>query len=177
MFSIFYGKEKLAPSPAKIDILRSLVGGTLSIFILLWLSKLTHNIFIMAPFGATCVLLYTVSQSPLAQPRNIIFGHLISAFVGLFFLKFVGVSIFTIAFSVGCAIALMQVFKCVHPPAGANPLVILLTASSIHYEWNFLIFPVLVGAVSLVLVAMLINNIKASTKWPMYGLGILNSKK
>ena len=70
----------------------------------------------------------------------------------------------------------MQVFKCVHPPAGANPLVILLTASSIHYEWNFLIFPVLVGAVSLVLVAMLINNIKASTKWPMYGLGILNTK-
>ncbi|MDP7886414.1 HPP family protein, partial [Acinetobacter baumannii] len=77
----------------------------------------------------------------------------------------------------GCAIALMQVFKCVHPPAGANPLVILLTASSIHYQWSFLIFPVLVGAVSLVLVAMLINNIKASTKWPMYGLGILNTKK
>lgn len=83
MFSI-YGKEKLAPSPNKVDVLRSLIG-TLSIFILLWLSKLTHNIFIMAPFGATCVLLYTVSQSPLAQPRNIIFGHLISAFVGLFF--------------------------------------------------------------------------------------------
>ena len=84
MFSIFYGKEKLAPSPNKIDILRSLVGDA-QYFILLWLSKLTHNIFIMAPFGATCVLLYTVSQSPLAQPRNIIFGHLISAFVGLFF--------------------------------------------------------------------------------------------
>lgn len=83
----FYGKEKLAPSPNKVDVLRSLIGGTLSIFILLWLSKLTHNIFIMAPFGATCVLLYTVSQSPLAQPRNIIFGHLISAFVGLFFSK------------------------------------------------------------------------------------------
>lgn len=49
MFSIFYGKEKLAPSPNKIDILRSLVGGTVSIFILLWLSKVTHNIFIMAP--------------------------------------------------------------------------------------------------------------------------------
>ena len=94
----FYGKEKLAPSPNKIDILRSLIGGTVSIFILLWLSKLTHNIFIMAPFGATCVLLYTVSQSPLAQPRNIIFGHLISAFVGLFFLKFVGVSILQLLF-------------------------------------------------------------------------------
>jgi len=113
----------------------------------------------------------------LAQPRNIIFGHLISAFVGLFFLKFVGVSIFTIALSVGCAIALMQIFKSVHPSAGANPLVILLTASSIHYQWSFLIFPVLVGAVSLVSVAMLMNHIKASTKWPMYGLGILNSKK
>ncbi|MFW1821643.1 HPP family protein, partial [Acinetobacter calcoaceticus] len=47
----------------------------------------------------------------------------------------------------------------------------------IHYQWSFLVFPVLVGAVALGLVAMLINNIKASTKWPMDGLGILNSKK
>ena len=112
----------------------------------------------------------------MAQPRNILFGHLISVFVGLFFLKFVGVSIFTIALSVGCAIALMQVFKCVHPSAGAS------FGYFTHYKQHilpveFLNLPVLVGAASLVLVAMLINNIKASTKWPIYGLGILNSKK
>ena len=176
MLSILEGKEKLAAFPKKNEIIRSLIGGTISIFLLLTLTKLTGNLFIMAPFGATCVILYAVSQSPLAQPRNVIFGHLISAFIGLFFLKFFTVSALTIALSVGCAIALMQVFKCVHPPAGANPLVILLTANFIHYEWSFLVFPVLLGSITLVLVAALVNNIKTNNKWPSYGLGLIKTK-
>ncbi|WP_291371071.1 MULTISPECIES: HPP family protein [unclassified Acinetobacter] len=176
MLSIFEGKEKLAAFPKRHEVLRSLIGGTLSILLLLLLTKLTGNIYIMAPFGATCVILYAVSQSPLAQPRNVIFGHLISAFIGLFFLKFFSDSILAIALSVGCAIALMQIFKCVHPPAGANPLVILLTANSINYAWSFLIFPVLLGSIALVLVASVVNNIKANNKWPLYGLGLIKTK-
>lgn len=176
MFSIFEGKEKLAEFPQKNEVIRSLIGGTISILLLLILTKLTGNLYIMAPFGATCVILYAVSQSPLAQPRNVIFGHLISAFIGLFFLKFFPESTLTIALSVGCAIALMQIFKCVHPPAGANPLVILLTANSINYEWSFLVFPVLLGSVALVLVAAVVNNIKTNNKWPLYGLGLIKTK-
>ncbi len=176
MFSILEGKEKLATFPKKNEVLRSLIGGTISIFLLLTLTKLTGNLYIMAPFGATCVILYAVSQSPLAQPRNVIFGHLISAFIGLFFLKFLPESNLTIALSVGCAIALMQVFKCVHPPAGANPLVILLTANSINYEWSFLVFPVLLGSIALVLVAAVVNNVKTDNKWPLYGLGLIKTK-
>lgn len=176
MFPIFEGKEKLAAFPTRQEILRSLLGGTISIFLLLLLTKLTGNFYIMAPFGATCVILYAVSQSPLAQPRNVIFGHFISAFIGLFFLKFFPDSILMTALSVGCAIALMQVFKCVHPPAGANPLVILLTANSINYEWSFLIFPVLLGSIALVLIAAVVNNIKANNKWPLYGLGLVKTK-
>ena len=176
MFSILEGKEKLATFPKKNEVLRSLIGGTISIFLLLTLTKLTGNLYIMAPFGATCVILYAVSQSPLAQPRNVIFGHFISAFIGLFFLKFFPESNLTIALSVGCAIALMQVFKCVHPPAGANPLVILLTANSINYEWSFLVFPVLLGSIALVLVAAVVNNVKTDNKWPLYGLGLIKTK-
>lgn len=176
MFSILEGKEKLAAFPRKDEVFRSLIGGTISIFLLLTLTKLTGNLYIMAPFGATCVILYAVSLSPLAQPRNVIFGHLISAFIGLFFLKFFSISTLTIALSVGCAIALMQIFKCVHPPAGANPLVILLTANSISYEWSFLIFPVLLGSILLVLVAATVNNVKTDKKWPLYGLGLIKTK-
>ena len=69
MFSIFEGKEKLASFPKKNEVFRSLIGGTASIFLLLTLTNLTGNSYIMAPFGATCVILYAVSQSPLAQPR------------------------------------------------------------------------------------------------------------
>lgn len=176
MFSILEGKEKLAAFPRKDEVFRSLIGGTISIFLLLTLTKLTGNLYIMAPFGATCVILYAVAQSPLAQPRNVIFGHLISAFIGLFFLKFFSISTLTIALSVGCAIALMQIFKCVHPPAGANPLVILLTANFISYEWSFLIFPVLLGSILLVLVAATVNNVKTDKKWPLYGLGLIKTK-
>ncbi|MCH7388114.1 HPP family protein [Acinetobacter modestus] len=177
MLSIFQGKEHLAPAPQSIDLIRSLVGGTLSILILIILSKLTNNLFIMAPFGATCVLLYAVSQSPLAQPRNVILGHFISAFIGLLFLKLFGINTISIALSVGCAIAAMQLLRCVHPPAGANPLVILLTANTIEYHWSFLFSPVLFGATSLVLIAWLVNNLKSENKWPIYGLALIHSKK
>jgi len=175
--SIFAGKEKLAPRVNNLEIIRALIGGSFSILILLLMSQWTHNPWIMAPFGASCVILYAVSQSPLAQPRNVIFGHFIAAFVGLVFLKLFGTGIFSIAFAVGVAIALMQYFQCVHPPAGANPLVILLTAHTFHYDWSFLVFPVLSGSIVLVLVAYWVNNIKATQKWPVYGLALWRSKK
>ncbi|MEQ1156999.1 HPP family protein [Acinetobacter johnsonii] len=174
--SIFAGMEKLAPRARNQDIIRSFIGGTLSVFILLILTKLSHNLWIMAPFGASCVILYAVSQSPLAQPRNVIFGHFISALVGICLLKCFGSNMFSIAVSVGLAITLMMYFRCVHPPAGANPLVILLTANTIHYDWIFLLFPVLTGSIALVAVAYCVNNVKASQKWPNYGLALWRSK-
>ena len=176
MFSFLEGKEILSSFSQKSEMIRSLIGGSLSIFMLLTLTQWTGNLYIMAPFGATCVLLYAVSQSPLAQPRNIIFGHLVAAFVGLLFLKLFSISHLSIALSVGCAIALMQIFKCVHPPAGANPLVILLTAHDIQYQWSFLIFPVLLGSIGLVIIDYIVNNVKTDKKWPLYGLGLKKTK-
>lgn len=172
------GKEKLAVKPKLIDLLRSLTGASLSIMMLMLLSYWSGHLWIMAPFGASCVLLYAVSQSPLAQPRNVIFGHMISASVGLVFLKLFGVHIFSTALAVGFAICFMQYFRCVHPPAGANPLVVLLTANTVNYDWNFLLFPVLLGSVLLVLIAYVVNNFKSQMSWPLYGLGLCeNSDK
>ncbi|SDB82973.1 HPP family protein [Acinetobacter boissieri] len=160
MHTILSIKEKMRASLQIGDMLTGLIGGTCSIFTLLLLSKTVGHLYIMAPFGATCVLLYAASKSPLAQPKNIILGHLISALIGLLFLKFLPISMLSIAISVGCAIAFMQLFKCVHPPAGANPLVILLTAHTTHYDWLFLIFPVLSGSVILVIISMAIHKVK-----------------
>ena len=173
--NIFAGKEKLAPRPSGRALLRGFCGGTLSIFILLLIGQYSHHAWIMAPFGASCVLLYAAAQSPLAQPRNLIFGHVISATIGLFFALYLPINIFTIAIAiaVGLAIVGMQYLRCVHPPAGANPLVILLTASTTAYDWSFLLFPVLSGVVSLVLVAYAVNNIGKGAVWPEYGLGLM----
>ncbi len=76
--------------------------------------------WIMAPFGATCVILFAAPQSPLAQPRNVIVGHLLTAGVGLAMLYGVGNESWMIALAVGLAIMLMQVCRAVHPPAGAS---------------------------------------------------------
>lgn len=157
-------KPKVRPS--NTEILRALCGASLSILCLLLLSQWSQQPMIMAPFGASCVLLYAVSQSPLAQPRNVILGHVLAAAVGLIILKLFGNSIWAIALAVGVTIALMQYFACVHPPAGANPLVILLTANQFDYSWHFLFFPVLTGAIILVLIAYIVNNSFSKQKWP-----------
>ena len=175
--NVLDGHEKLPPRPPLSAMFRSLIGGGLSMMVLLLLSKYTNNQWIMAPFGASSVLLYAAAQSPLAQPRNVIGGHFISALTGLCVLKLLGVNVWSIALAVGSAIVLMQYFQCVHPPAGANPLVILLTASQIHYGWDFLLFPVLSGSVALLFIAYVVNNLWTTQSWPVYALALRNSKK
>lgn len=171
MKHILYGKESIPARASNKDILFGFIGGMLSILSLLLISKISGYTMIMAPFGATCVLLYAAPLSPLAQPRNIIFGHVISAAIGLLCLNILGTSTFSIACAVGLSIACMQFFQCVHPPAGANPLVILLTAHETVYHISFLIFPVLLGSILLVLIAYFVHYLNR-TAWPIYGLGL-----
>lgn len=148
----------LKSSPYSIsDLIKTLFGASLSILVLLYLTQLSHQLWIMAPFGATCVLLYAAAQSPLAQPKNVIVGHLVSAAIGLVFVHYLPINMITIALAVALAIVLMRLLGCVHLPAGANPLLILLSASSVHYGWDFLIFPVLTGTLLLVVIARLIH--------------------
>ncbi|AXF86227.1 hypothetical protein DTO96_101973 [Ephemeroptericola cinctiostellae] len=173
---IFGNAEKLPSRFSIKELARGFFGGALGILILEILTNYVDSPFIMAPFGATCVILFTVAQSPLAQPRNVILGHFISALVGIIALKLFPVSIITISLAVGVAICSMQAFRCVHPPAGANPLVILLTANKVHYDWDFLLFPVLSGTIALVLVAYVINNIMNDHKWPVYWLAFFKTK-
>lgn len=103
---------------------------------------------LMAPFGATTVLVFALPDSPLAQPKNVIFGHIITAFIGIVFVEFIGVTPLSLAIATGVGVSAMILTKTIHPPAGANPILIMLTAQS----WNFLFTPVLVGAVLIVLV-------------------------
>lgn len=103
---------------------------------------------LMAPFGATAVLVFGVPASPLAQPKNVILGHLITAFIGVVFAQYVGVTPLTLALATGLGVTAMLLSKTTHPPAGANPILIMLSGQS----WGFLITPVLIGAVIIVLV-------------------------
>src|SRR6478736_2002799 len=131
-----------ARSPLKIDVkdaVTGLVGGTVSILLLAILTQLTSSPWLMAPFGASCVLAFGLWDAPLSQPRNIIGGHLISTFIGLAMYHIFGQGIVVMAAGVGLAIGCMMLTKTTHPPAGADPLVVILAGSG----WSFLFAPVL----------------------------------
>ncbi|MEC4114210.1 HPP family protein [Myroides pelagicus] len=140
------------------------LGGMIAIGVVAYMTKEMDMPLIMAPFGATCVLAFGVPDSPLAQPRNIIGGHILSSIIGLLCLTFLGTQWYSLAIGVGASIGLMLLTKTTHPPAGADPLVIILAGAS----WSFLLNPVLTGSLIITLIALLFNNISKLRKYPKY---------
>lgn len=119
-------------------------------------TEITNIALVMAPFGATTVLVFGLPESPLAQPKNVIFGHFITAFIGIFFVEYIGVTPLSLALATGLAVSAMLATKTTHPPAGANPLLIMLTGQS----WAFLFTPVLFGAVVIVLLGKMMQQLR-----------------
>ena len=113
------------------------------------------NLWLIPPFGASMVLVMAVHESPLAHPKNVFFGHIISAFSGVFVFAILGISSLSIGFGVGLAIFLMMLSKTVHPPAGANPIIAILGAKGA----GFIIIPVAVGALFIVVFAIIYNKL------------------
>ncbi|AIQ11407.1 membrane protein [Paenibacillus durus] len=140
------------------------IGGFVAIGLLALLTGLTSAVWLMAPFGASCVLAFGVWDAPLSQPRNIVGGHLISTAVGLLLFHIFGNGFWVLALGVGLAIALMHVTRTTHPPAGANPIVVIMAGS----PWSFLINPVLIGSLIIVIIALLINNLDEHRQYPKF---------
>ncbi|WP_459500452.1 HPP family protein [Bacillus sp. C1] len=163
-FSKMKGKGKSTLQVNIKDSLTGLLGGFLTIITLLYLTNITSTEWLMAPFGASCVLAFGVWNAPLSQPRNIIGGHFISTFIGLSIYHLFGNEYWTIALAVGMAIAIMMLTKTTHPPAGADPIIVILGANS----WSYLITPVLIGSVVIVVIALLMNNICNKRSYPTF---------
>lgn len=125
-------------------------------------------VFLIGSFGASCVLVYGVIQSPLAQPRNLIGGHMISALVGVTAAKlFPDMLWLASAVAVAFAIVGMQITKTLHPPGGATALIAVTGSPAIlKLGYSYVIFPVLSGAMILLIVAMVFNNMTANRQYP-----------
>lgn len=119
---------------------------------------------IIPPFGATVVLALGVHESPLAQPRNILGGHMIAGIIGVGALVLLGDAWWAMALAVGTAIAAMQLTRTVHPPAGANPILIMLGGA----DWSFLLLPLLAGTSALVVFAVVFNKLVPGRRYPAY---------
>ena len=150
----YYGKLKIA-------ILAG-IGATVCISLLAYFSSQTEVLLLMAPFGATMVILFGLPESPLAQPKNIVLGHLITVAVGMIILYSLGVNAFSLGIAVGLSILLMLLTNTTHPPAGANPLVVMLAGE----DWSFMMMPVSFGAFVIGLFGWLYHKYVSQRQYP-----------
>ena len=139
-----------------INALLSALGALIFISFLASLENLFEGtIWLIPPFGASMVLVMAVHESPLAKPTNILLGHTLSALSGVIVLYLIGDHSLALGLAVGLAIFIMIITNTIHPPAGANPIIVVLTGQGI----SFVLFPVAVGALMLIIYAYLYNNL------------------
>ena len=127
-----------------------------------------ENIFLIGSFGASSVLIYGAIQSPLAQPRNLIGGHIISACIGVTIYKLLPEIIWiTAPLAVSLSIIAMQFTKTLHPPGGATALIAIIGTEKIKaLGYLYVLFPVLSGSLILLIVALFFNNITSFRNYP-----------
>ena len=128
----------------------------------------SDHLFLIGSFGASSVLIYGIVNSPLAQPRNLIGGHVICAIVGVTIHKFIPDHAWlSSACAVSVSIVLMQVTKTLHPPGGATALIANIGSEKIKsLGYMYVISPVLTGVMILLCVAILVNRFAAHRKYP-----------
>lgn len=148
------------------------IGSFIGIGIIAYLQSQTlpnsDVVYLIGSFGASSVLVYGVIQSPLAQPRNLIGGHLVSAIIGVTVQKIAPDVIYiTAPLAVSLAIVLMQITKTLHPPGGATALIAVTGSETIkNLGYWYVICPVLLGALILLVVALFFNNVTPKRKYP-----------
>ncbi len=149
------------------NLKQSFLAGLFSIITIGVLTFLTYKtefgIFLLASFGSSMVLLYGYPESPFAQPKNVFFGHLVTAVVGLFFLYFIQLPIFlTIPLAVGFGVGLMILLNITHPPAGGNPIIVIIGSVSLDY----LLSPVILGSTIIIIFAIITNRFILKKSYP-----------
>ena len=146
---------------------QSILAGLFSIITIAVLTFLTYKtefgVFLLASFGSSMVLLYGYPESPFAQPKNVFFGHLVTTLVGLFFLNFVPLPLYIIIpLAVGFGVGFMILLNVTHPPAGGNPIIVIMGSVSFDYLFT----PVITGSIIILIFAIIINRFILKKSYP-----------
>lgn len=131
------------------------LGAFVSLSFIGLLAQTANTLMIIAPFGATAVLLFSAPKSQFSKPLNIFGGYVVSTIVGLLVLRYSNGGWLIVGMGIGFTIMLMQLFNVVHPPAGANFFVV----SQGHIPL-YLFEPLFIGLLTLIIIAMSFDKIK-----------------
>lgn len=159
-FSFLHSQAPIAPR----EIVRAGIGACLGILITamvstLWLGSPGAAPLLIAPMGASAVLLFAIPASPLAQPHAIIGGNLIAALVGVTAAHLVPSAVVAAALAVAGAVMVMAACRCIHPPSGAVALTAVIGGPKVLAAgYGFVLVPVLLNSVLLALMALAYNN-------------------
>ena len=151
----------------KDRLIKSLLAGLFSAITIGALTYLTYKttfgLFLIASFGSSMVLLYGFPESPFAKPKNIFFGHFLTSLVGVIFVNFVPLPIYIIIpVAVGIGVGLMIILNVTHPPAGGNPIIVIMGSVSFEY----LISPVISGSIIVIVFGIILNKFIAKRNYP-----------
>ena len=152
----------------KDKFIKASLAGIFSAFTIGVLTLITYKtelgLFLAASFGSSMVLLYGFPESPFAQPKNIFFGHLLTALVGVIFVNFIQLPIFIIIpVAVGFGIFLMIILDVVHPPAGGNPIMVIIGSASFDYLFS----PIITGTIIILLFGVILNKYILKKNYPL----------
>jgi CBS-domain-containing membrane protein len=143
--------------------LKAGLGAALALGLVAVFDQLAGAPLLAAPFGASVVLVFGLPDSPLSQPANVVGSHLIATTLALLMDQFLPGGWPTMVLGAGAVIALLGALRLTHPPAGADPLVVMMA----HPGWSFLVMPVMVGAITLVAVAVLVHRLPPRSVYPL----------
>lgn len=173
-FQKMKGGGQSPPQVGPVEILWSWIGSFLG---LAAVSLLHFNILdqtglmmIIGSFGASAVLIYGAIRSPLAQPRNLLGGHILSAIIGVTAFQLLGGQPWlAAAMAVSTSIAVMHLTKTLHPPGGATALIAVIGGESVHnLGYLYVVMPTALGAGVMLIVALFVNNIPKGRKYPEF---------
>jgi CBS-domain-containing membrane protein len=163
-------------SPPRVglgEITWSWIGGFLGIALVAYLNDFvekTDLLLLIGSLGASAVLIFGAIKSPLAQPRNLVGGHLISALIGVISYQLLApLPWLAASVAVATSIAVMHATKTLHPPGGATALIFVIGSPKIHsLGYLYVLFPVGAGVTLMLLVALLVNNLSPRRRYPEF---------